>query len=188
MTVKEKLDSVGHGFCPQKWRWLALYLHSGHKHSCHHPPPMHIALEEISKDPAALHNTSHEKQQRKTMLEGGRPDECSYCWSIEDLDKTSDRVYKNTDTINNLFVLEDEIDTLKNIPWDQNVNPYNMEISFSNACNFKCGYCCSAFSSLWEDEIKQYGNYDLNYDFNINAFSKPKINYLKRKEIGQQKI
>lgn len=125
---------------------------------------MHIALEEISKDPAALHNTSHEKQQRKTMLEGGRPDECSYCWSIEDLDKTSDRVYKNTDTINNLFVLEDEIDTLKNIPWDQNVNPYNMEISFSNACNFKCGYCCSAFSSLWEDEIKQYGNYDLNYD------------------------
>ena len=71
---------------------------------------MHIALEEISKDPAALHNTSHEKQQRKTMLEGGRPDECSYCWSIEDLYKTSDRVYKNTDTINNLFVLEDEIE------------------------------------------------------------------------------
>lgn len=164
MTVKEKLDSVGHGFCPQKWRWLALYLHSGHKHSCHHPPPLHIALEEISKDPAALHNTSHEKQQRKTMLEGGRPDECSYCWSIEDLDKTSDRVYKNTDAINNLFVLEDEIETLKNIPWDQNVNPYNMEISFSNACNFKCGYCCPSFSSLWEDEIKQHGNYDLNYD------------------------
>ena len=164
MNVKEKLDSVGHGFCPQKWRWLALYLHSGHKHSCHHPPPMHIALDEISKDPAALHNTSHEKQQRKLMLEGGRPDECSYCWSIEDINKVSDRFMKNAVGPNNLFDLDEEIQILRNTPWGENVNPYNMEVSFSNACNFKCGYCCPSFSSLWEDEIKQHGNYDIQYD------------------------
>lgn len=162
MNVKEKLDSVGAGFCPQKWRWLALYLHSGEKHSCHHPPPRYISEEEIKSNPSALHNTSHEKQQRKTMLEGGRPSECSYCWSIEDLDKTSDRIYKNTDTINNLFVLDDEIDLLRNTPWDKDINPYNMEISFSNACNFKCGYCCSTFSSMWQEEISQFGDYDIS--------------------------
>lgn len=171
MTPKEKLDSVGSGFCPQKWRWLALYLHSGLKHSCHHPPPLYIPQEELKANPSALHNTVHEKEQRKTMLEGGRPSECSYCWNIEDLDKTSDRVYKNTDTINNLFDLDEEIELLRNTPWDQNVNPYNMEISFSNTCNFKCGYCCPSFSSAWEDEIRQHGNYDLNYNqYGINDY------------------
>lgn len=160
MNTLEKLNSVGKGFCPQKWRWLALYLHTGHKHSCHHPPPLHIPTEELG-DPASLHNTFHEKQQRKLMLEGGRPSECSFCWNIEDIDKTSDRVHKNTDSVNQLFDLDEEIELLKNTPWDQNVNPYNMEISFSNACNFKCGYCAPSFSSLWEDEIRQYGNYDI---------------------------
>ena len=164
MSVKEKLDSVGSGFCPQKWRWLALYLHTGHKHSCHHPPPLHIPLDEAKMDPAALHNTSHEKQQRKKMLEGDRPTECSFCWNIEDIGKTSDRVHKNTDNVNNLFVLDEEIELLKNTPWDKNINPYNMEISFSNACNFKCGYCCPSFSTLWEDEIRKHGNYDISYN------------------------
>lgn len=164
MNPKEKLDKIGTGFCPQKWRWLALYLHSGHKHSCHHPPPHHISLEEISKNPSSLHNTSHDKQQRKLMLEGGRPSECSYCWNIEDLGKVSDRVFKNVNHVNNLFDLDKEIDLLSKTDWNENVNPYNMEVSFSNACNFKCGYCSASFSSLWEDEILKHGNYDLNYD------------------------
>lgn len=179
MTVKEKLDSIGPGFCPQKWRWLALYLHAGHKHSCHHPPPLLIPKEEIEADPSSLHNTSHEKQQRKTMLEGGRPSECSYCWNIEDLGKTSDRIFKNTDSINNLFVLDDEIETLRKVDWNENVNPYNMEISFSNACNFKCGYCCSAFSSLWEDEIQKFGDYDIKnspYGVHSKIYSEKEYN------------
>lgn len=161
MTVKEKLDSVGPGFCPQKWRWLALYLHSGDKHSCHHPWPRIIPIDEL-ENPASLHNTQYEKEQRRLMLTGERPSGCSYCWNIEDIGKTSDRIYKNTDTINNLFVLDDEIDLLRNTPWDKDINPYNMEISFSNACNFKCGYCCSSFSSLWEQELEEFGDYDIS--------------------------
>lgn len=161
MTVKEKLNSVGPGFCPQKWRWLALYLHSGDKHSCHHPWPRIIPLDEL-ENPASLHNTKYEKEQRRLMLNGERPSGCSYCWNIEDIGKTSDRVYKNTDAVNNLFVLDDEIELLRNTPWDKDINPYNMEISFSNACNFKCGYCCSSFSSLWEQELEEFGDYDIS--------------------------
>lgn len=96
------------------------------------------------------------------MLSGERPSGCSYCWNIEDIGKTSDRVYKNTDAVNNLFVLDDEIELLRNTPWDKDINPYNMEISFSNACNFKCGYCCSSFSSLWEQELEEFGDYDIS--------------------------
>lgn len=155
------LNSVGEGFCPQKWRWLALYLHSGDKHSCHHPSPRIIPLEEIEEDPAALHNTLYEKFTRKYMLSGGKPPGCSYCWNIEKIGKVSDRVLKNIDKINPIFDLKEETELLRNTPWDQNVNPYNMEISFSNACNFKCGYCCSSFSSMWEQEIAEHGDYDL---------------------------
>lgn len=161
IPVRNVLNDVGPGFCPQKWRWLALYLQTGHKHSCHHPPPLHIPLNEIAENPAALHNTSHEKQMRKMMLEGGRPQECSYCWNIEDMGNVSDRYVKNIDNVNQLFDVNEETEVLRNLPWDVDVNPYNMEISFSNACNFKCGYCCPSFSSLWEDEIKQYGPYDI---------------------------
>ena len=84
--VRDKLNNVGCGFCPMKWLHETLYLHTGDNHSCYHPRPQHIPLEEIEKDPSALHNTDWKKQQRKTMLEGGRPDECYYCWNIEDLE------------------------------------------------------------------------------------------------------
>lgn len=164
--VINKLNAVGKGFCPQKWRWTALYLHSGEKHSCHHPPPRKIPLESLG-DPASLHNTPHEKEMRKIMLSGGKPEECSYCWNIEDIGKTSDRTFKNKpDARYQVLDLtsDDEISKITDAPWDSNFNPYNMEISFSNACNFKCGYCCPSFSSLWEDEIKGFGPYDLNYD------------------------
>ena len=161
LPVKEILNSVGPGFCPQKWRWLALYLQTGHKHSCHHPPPSRIPLEAIQINPAALHNTPHEKEMRKQMLSGDRPKECSYCWNIEDIGNVSDRFTKNVDSVNQLFDITQETNVLRNLSWEADVNPYNMEISFSNACNFKCGYCCPSFSSLWENEIKQFGKYDI---------------------------
>ena len=74
--VRDKLNTTGPGFCTMKWLHQTLYLHTGDNHSCYHPRPHHISLEEIAVDPSALHNTSWKKQQRKTMLEGGRPDEC----------------------------------------------------------------------------------------------------------------
>ena len=92
--VRDRLNKVGCGFCAMKWLHETLYLHTGDNHSCYHPRPKHIEIEEIQKNPAALHNTDWKKQQRKTMLEGGRPEECYYCWNIEDLegDQISDRM------------------------------------------------------------------------------------------------
>ena len=84
--VRDRLNKVGCGFCTMKWLHQTLYLHTGDNHSCYHPRPHHIPLDEIAKDPSALHNTKYKKQQRKTMLEGDRPSECYYCWNIEDLE------------------------------------------------------------------------------------------------------
>ena len=159
--TRDKLNQVGPGFCTMKWLHETLYLHTGDNHSCYHPRPQHIPLEEIEADPSALHNTKWKKEQRKTMLEGGRPDECYYCWNIEDLegDQISDRmVHSSSD-----FAV-DEIDRLANTPWDANVNPKYLEVSFGNGCNYRCGYCCPQASTMWMDEIKKHGNYDLTYN------------------------
>ena len=162
-NVRDSLNAVGKGFCVQKWRNESLYLHTGDNHSCYHPRPNKIPLEEIKIDVSALHNTKWKKEQRKTMLEGGRPDECYYCWNIENLsdDHFSDRTYHNTSP---WVKLDEDIKLIKSQPWDANYNPNYLELSFSNNCNFKCGYCCPQSSTLWMDEIKKEGNYDLTYN------------------------
>ena len=48
--MKQKLDSVGCGFCLAKWTQVTMHLHDGTTHSCHHPAPHKIGLREIQKD------------------------------------------------------------------------------------------------------------------------------------------
>jgi len=160
-NVRDRLNKVGQGFCAMKWLHQTLYLHTGDNHSCYHPRPHHIGLDEIAIDASALHNTRWKKQQRKTMLEGGRPEECYYCWNIEDLpgDHISDRMIHSSSDFS-----EPLIEKLAELPWDAPINPRYLEVSFGNGCNYRCGYCCPQASTLWVDEIKKNGNYDLTYN------------------------
>ena len=160
--TRDALNEVGPGFCSMKWLNETLYLQSGDNHSCYHPRPHHIPLVELKDNPSALHNTQYKKQQRKTMLEGGRPDECYYCWNIEDLpgEHFSDRMFHSASE----WISEEDFNLIKTSPWDKDINPRFLELSFGNGCNFKCGYCCPQASSLWVDEVKKHGNYDLTYN------------------------
>ena len=160
-AVAERLNAIGPGFCTQKWLHETLYLHTGDNHSCYHPRPHHIPLDEIAVNPSALHNTKWKKQQRKTMLEGGRPEECYYCWNIEDLEgeHLSDRMFHSASSYS-----EPIIEEVAKLSWDADVNPRYLEVSFGNGCNYRCGYCCPQASTLWMDEIKKHGNYDLTYN------------------------
>ena len=160
-NVRDRLNNVGPGFCAMKWLHQTLYLHTGDNHSCYHPRPHHIGLDEIADDPSALHNTKWKKEQRKTMLEGGRPNECQYCWNIEDLpgDHISDRMIHSSSDFS-----EPLIEKLAELPWDAPINPRYLEVSFGNACNYRCGYCAPQASTMWTEEIKKHGNYDLTYN------------------------
>lgn len=160
-NVRDRLNKVGPGFCAMKWLHQTLYLHTGDNHSCYHPRPHHIGLDEIVIDASALHNTKWKKQQRKTMLEGGRPDECYYCWNIEDLEGEhfSDRMFHSSSDF-----AEPMIEELAKLPWDAPINPRYLEVSFGNACNYRCGYCSPQASTMWMQEIKEHGNYDLTYN------------------------
>ena len=159
--VRDRLNAVSPSFCAMKWLHQTLYLHTGDNHSCYHPRPHHIPLNEIAENPAALHNTKFKKEQRKKMLTGERPGECYYCWNIENLEGEhfSDRMFHSSSDF-----AEGEIEKLGKMPWDADINPKYLEISFGNGCNYRCGYCCPQASTLWMAEIKKHGNYDLTYN------------------------
>jgi pyruvate-formate lyase-activating enzyme len=153
---RDKINNVSCSFCTAKWLQTTLMLQNGYNHSCHHPAPHKIPLEEIQIDPAALHNSKFKKEQRAKMLKGERPSECGYCWKIEDLGKDyfSDRHYKTADT----WAWDRFEDIAKSDPQD-NVYPSYLEVSFSNACNFACAYCSPEISSKWMEDVKQNGPY-----------------------------
>jgi MoaA/NifB/PqqE/SkfB family radical SAM enzyme len=160
--TKDKLDSVGCGFCLAKWTQVTMHLHNGTTHSCHHPEPHKVALEEIQRNPTALHNSKHKKQARKEMLEGKRPSECNYCWNVEDnSDSFSDRVFKSSEPWS-----EPHFDEIKGSNWRDDFNPKYVEVNFSNTCNFKCAYCGPEYSTKWMEEVKEFGAYNLSYEFN----------------------
>ncbi len=163
INFQKQINDVSSSFCIAKWKQVTLHLQTGHNHSCHHPTTHKIPLEELAANPSALHNTSFKKAQRKMMLEGERPKECDYCWKVEDSapDALSDRIYKSYDIWAKPYLNE-----IKNMPWDQDVAPSYLEVSFSNVCNFKCSYCSPQVSSLWMEEIKQHGPYPTHGRFN----------------------
>ena len=159
-SVRDRLNAVSPSFCAMKWLHQTLYLHTGDNHSCYHPKPHHIQLDEIAANPNALHNTKWKKEQRKKMLEGERPKECYYCWNIEDLpgEHASDRILHSGSTW-----AEPMIEELGMRPWSAPINPKYLELSFGNNCNFRCGYCGPQASTMWMEEVKKHGDYDITH-------------------------
>ena len=154
--IMPEIDKVSPTFCLAKWHHVTIYLQTGETHSCYHPAPHKIPLEELKNNPSALHNTNEKKLERKQMLEGKQPSGCQYCWNIECMGKdyVSDRHIKSTS-----IHTPERIEEIKSNPWDYNINPEYIEINFSNECNFKCGYCHPKFSTRYYNEIKQHGPY-----------------------------
>ena len=148
--------------CTAKFFTSTIYLQSGQTHSCYHPLPHKIPLEEIKNNPSALHNTKHKIERRKQMMLGQKPEECNYCWRVEAiLDPTrdtsqiiSDRIIKSK---NELLLTPDAHEQILANGWDHNYRPTYLEISFGNECNMKCAYCHPKASSAWQKEMNKDG-------------------------------
>jgi len=150
------MNEISPTFCLAKWHHTTIYLQTGQTHSCYHPAPHNIPLDELT-DPSALHNTKQKKQERQQMLDGNKPSGCNYCWNIEALGEEyiSDRQERNAS-----IYTPERFSAIKENPLD-NVNPQYIEISFGNECNFKCGYCHPKHSSSYYKEIKDHGPYTM---------------------------
>ena len=153
---KERMiDPISDSFCAAKWYNATIWLGHGQTTSCHHPPGHWIPLDELKENYTAIHNTKHKKLMRKMMQEGERPQECEYCWKVEDIGRNniSDRVYKTE------IFKDSDVKACATMPWDEDVALRTLEISFDRACNFACSYCNPAFSSTWVKDIKDKGPY-----------------------------
>ncbi len=163
------MNEVSPTFCMAKWHHTSIYLHTGQTHSCYHPRPHDISLDEIKTNPSALHNTGIKKQERAMMLVGEKPDGCQYCWNVESLSDThiSDRLIRNQ----SIYTPERFKEIVDNT-WNYDINPEYIELAFSNECNFKCGYCHPMSSTSFQSEIKQFGPYETvkNHRLDIDWF------------------
>jgi organic radical activating enzyme len=166
--TQQRLDQVSPTFCVAKWKQVTLHLQNGQTHSCHHPVPHDIPLDELEISSAALHNTQQKERARKELLLGKKTKECSYCWNVEDSssESISDRLLKSNEPWAKPF-----IEKIKTANADIDTVPAYLELSFSNKCNFKCSYCDPRSSSKWHDEIEKFGPYELaNGPFNDLSF------------------
>ena len=163
------MNEISPTFCMAKWHHTSIYLHTGQTHSCYHPRPHDIPLDEIATNPAALHNTPTKKQERAMMLVGEKPKGCQYCWNVESLggDHISDRMIRNQS-----IYTPERLEEITSNPWNYNINPEYIELAFSNECNFKCGYCHPMSSTSFQTEIKMHGPYETvkNHRLDIEWF------------------
>ena len=154
--VKPLLDDISPSFCLAKWLYVQIHLPHGLTQSCYHPPTHKIPLEELKERPSALHNTKFKVAERKQMAQGKQPPGCEYCWKLEKLNQTSDRLYKSSED----WAFEN-YDYVTDNDHDFDVKPTYLEVNFSHACNQKCIYCSPHLSSTWYEEIEQCGPFKL---------------------------
>jgi organic radical activating enzyme len=153
-SAEQMKADLGPALCLAKWKQVSFHLPTGLNNSCYHPPLHTISIEEIKRNPGALHNTSHKKEQRKLMLAGQRPAECQYCWNMEDLGQMSDRHYRSGEPWASV-----DFDRIKNSTGDEDAIPSYVEVNFNHACNLACSYCSPQFSSTWAAEVERSGAY-----------------------------
>jgi hypothetical protein len=129
-SAEQMQKDLGPAMCLAKWKQVSLHLPTGLNNSCYHPPLHPIPAELLVDNPSALHNTPYKKEQRKIMLQQERPSECSYCWTMEDNSKLSDRHYRSGEP----WAAKD-FNTIMNSTGDEDVVPSYVEVNFNHACN-----------------------------------------------------
>ncbi len=178
--MKKRLDEVSPSMCLAKWLQVSMHLTNGLTQSCYHPPTHKIDLEELEKNPKALHNTSQKKTERKMMREGLRPKGCEYCWKIEDApgEHMSDRHYRSGEPW-----ARGAFEEVVGHPYDYDVNPRYVEVNFNQSCNLACAYCSPHLSTTWEKEIQKFGEYPTLIPHNsIEALEKQGLMPIKHKK------
>jgi MoaA/NifB/PqqE/SkfB family radical SAM enzyme len=157
--------------CQLKWNWSTIYLTTENTASCHRTNHHKFDTEKFD-----FHNTPQKLDDRRRMLSGEWPARgCEYCRRIEETGSASDRI-TNLDLVGMHAPVELDTD-----PTAIQVTPRILEVYFDNTCNLKCLYCGPHFSSLWDAENKQHGNFNRKGLSIVDSFKKSN-NIEKNKE------
>lgn len=112
-------------------------------------------------------NGKRMRAMRRTMLRGGKLEECSRCYDLESSGLGSLRQHSNHQ------YLERHIDSVSNTEADGTVPEVNMaylDIRWSNICNLRCRTCGHVLSSGWyDDQVALQPGYSEPRILNVNG-------------------
>jgi len=115
--------------CEFKGQQKVFLLHLNQTASCCRAEPIPLTNQPIDY---YLDLWNNEKDQ---LAQGVELSGCKHCWKAENNGQLS---YRQQPVVG---------------------NPNYVEIHFDNLCNQMCSYCSPKFSSAWESNIQQYGNF-----------------------------
>jgi len=145
--LNELKSKTSDTLCLAKFHEATIWLYSSKISSCHHTP-----MVATGSDVVTFFNPSKKRDQQNRMLLGEKPSECNYCWNLENQGIVSDRELKSLG-FNKSLKVEDYLNR------DFDFKPKSLELAFQKTCNLACSYCSPSFSSEWENDIKNLGNY-----------------------------
>lgn len=163
----EVLDPISPTFCVSKWHQADFWLESGTTSSCHLPSPHKIDLFEVERNVQTLHNTKEKIHQKQLMLQGDKPDGCSNCWQVEELD--SDAI---SERIGSSYNMQEYQNDFTNLDLSENHIPAKVTVAFESYCNFTCSYCDASQSSSWATDLKINGPYKRIFGDSRNTYQR----------------
>jgi MoaA/NifB/PqqE/SkfB family radical SAM enzyme len=146
-TLAHLKDNISDTFCMAKFHEATIWLYSSKIASCHHTP-----LFPTGDSVVTFYNNKEKRKQQNTMLLGEKPQECNYCWKLEDQGITSDREHKS-------LAFKSFLEPRQYLDRNFDFKPKALELAFQNTCNLACAYCSPSFSTEWINDIKQHGSY-----------------------------
>lgn len=145
-------------YCAAKFTDLQVHVQGRLLYNCCKAYPERVDLDWLESNPGKLFHTNTMIADRKLMLENKSCSSCHYgCYKHEEQGLPSMRKQHEDRT-----KVEDINAPLKNI-----------QIMLTTDCNLKCVYCGPEFSTTWQKEIEQHGDYVMDgQSITGNAFSK----------------
>lgn len=146
-SLSELKAKTSNTVCLAKFHEATIWLYASKISSCHHTP-----MVTTGESLVTFFNPLGKRDQQNRMLLGEKPSECNYCWNLEDQGITSDRELKS-------LAFKKSLSANEYLNRNFVFKPKSLELAFQNTCNLACSYCSPSFSTEWENDIKQHGNY-----------------------------
>ena len=133
-------------YCGKKFTDLLVHVQSRLLYNCCKAYPERVDIKWLQQNPGRLFNTDIMTNDRKLMLDNKSCESCYYgCYKLEEQGLTSAR-QNSSQSIK------------KESP---HAHLQNLQISLTTDCNLACIYCSPEWSTTWQREIKENGNYQL---------------------------
>ena len=137
--------------CTQLWNHAVVDLAKKKVRACCKTPSVQTMPDDIDNYSTDIFlNLQELRDDRNLMLNGGKPERCNACWSLEE---TGNFSFRSTPERWHQY-----FDWLKYDDYSISSHPDNLDIQLDNYCDLKCLYCNEEFSSQWQSEKEKFGD------------------------------